>query len=1217
MSKIHFEKLTPVKNADLKIYSDALDFVFENNDIKNVAISGAYGAGKSSVIESYKQKHDKLRFLHISLANFETDDNDNLNNKESEVNNINSKNADDACNESVLEGKILNQLLHQIDVSKIPQTNFRVKQQISNKSILKITLITVVFLLCILHIHFYSKWCIFISSFSSNKLLNSLSITTKKVSLLFSGFLIIVIVGLGIYKIAKMQINKSIFKSFKFQGNEIEIFEKCDESYFDKYLNEVLYLFENAYLDRKYVDVIVFEDIDRYNVNQIFQRLREVNLLINSKRKRYGKEPMRFFYLLRDDVFISKDRTKFFDFIIPVVPVIDSSNSYDQFLEHFSKGGVLKKFDKHFLQGVSLYVDDMRILKNIYNEFIVYYNRISTTEQDYNKLLAIIVYKNIFPRDFSDTQLNKGFVSTIFNRKDEFINEEYNRINKQIKEISEKVELCNKEHLDNINELNKIYTIYNCYGNAILEDKSKEYIDRKETIMLIKNKQVDSLKNKIHELETKKVVLKNRKMQNIITRENIDDIFSISYKNFLLDENNFNEIKSSHYFYLLKYLIRNGYLDETYEDYMTYFYPNSLTANDKMFLRSVTDKKKKDWAYKIDNPQLVLSRLRETDFGQIEVLNFSLFSYILNTQNVNEKYLIRYIEQLKNTKQYSFVERYFCVIQKFDIFVKTVNHYWTLFLYEIANRSEFSYEQKKAYIILTLYYCDSKDIDLINSDNFLAKIISCDSCFLDIGMPEVEKLTHEFLRLNIKFKSLNYEKSNKNLFNAVYENKLYEFTFENITIILKNIYNLERNEEIWHKNYSLIMERPTSKLSEYVHENIDQYMTIEIDNCDGSIDDYPKEVLELINNEDISFDKKKNYIENLNTQIEKIENVKEKKLWDLLLQNELVQYTEINILYYYFNSGNGLNKILINFIQSNSKLLQFSKNNIDEEFGDNSSLSLFKDVIKCISLSNEKYTNLICELNYVCNDFIMKDMPEDKIKILIRQKVIKMTSKNFIFMRTSYPSQFISFIEQNILDYMTKVLDENKLTYDELIKVLSLNIDDKFKIDLISHTNKSIQSTSNSFSDDVKKYILLNNFDQSELPFLIKGYITYSDSIKDAINGLCTKLINIVVECETNLPDDLFQFLLSTEDISTENKLILLTKKIANISKSECENYFNIINLKEYLKLFGSGRPKLEVNEINKNILEEFKNKHWISDFSQSDNYFKITRRNLHNIQPI
>ena len=55
--KYVFEKLTPISNSDLGIYENALNFVFENDDVRNVAISGAYGAGKSSILESYKEKY--------------------------------------------------------------------------------------------------------------------------------------------------------------------------------------------------------------------------------------------------------------------------------------------------------------------------------------------------------------------------------------------------------------------------------------------------------------------------------------------------------------------------------------------------------------------------------------------------------------------------------------------------------------------------------------------------------------------------------------------------------------------------------------------------------------------------------------------------------------------------------------------------------------------------------------------------------------------------------------------------------------------------------------------------------------------------------------------------------------------------------------------------------------------------------------------------------
>ena len=41
-----FQKLTPTDKVDLLVYEDAFKYIFENDDIKNVAISGPYSAGK-------------------------------------------------------------------------------------------------------------------------------------------------------------------------------------------------------------------------------------------------------------------------------------------------------------------------------------------------------------------------------------------------------------------------------------------------------------------------------------------------------------------------------------------------------------------------------------------------------------------------------------------------------------------------------------------------------------------------------------------------------------------------------------------------------------------------------------------------------------------------------------------------------------------------------------------------------------------------------------------------------------------------------------------------------------------------------------------------------------------------------------------------------------------------------------------------------------------
>ena len=94
-SNYFFQKLTPVNDVDISVYEEAIDFALSNQDIKNVAISGAYCAGKSSILESYKSKHKNWRFINISLAHFNSSEQDMVNPQSS-------------VKESVLEGKILN-----------------------------------------------------------------------------------------------------------------------------------------------------------------------------------------------------------------------------------------------------------------------------------------------------------------------------------------------------------------------------------------------------------------------------------------------------------------------------------------------------------------------------------------------------------------------------------------------------------------------------------------------------------------------------------------------------------------------------------------------------------------------------------------------------------------------------------------------------------------------------------------------------------------------------------------------------------------------------------------------------------------------------------------------------------------------------------------------------------------------------------------------------
>ena len=210
----NFEKLTPDKDADISVYEEAIEFVFDNSDVTNIAISGAYGAGKSSIIESYEKKHDDKNFLHISLAHFEPTERNE---------------SEDSVKETTLEGKILNQLIHQIPVDRIPQTNFRVKKDVGRRNIIIITILLYVLLGSITFISMSNKIQNWVDALCDGRLKSLLAIFTNDFTVFLAGIAFVGSVFICIYNVVKVQKNKNLFHKVTVQGNTIDIFENKDE----------------------------------------------------------------------------------------------------------------------------------------------------------------------------------------------------------------------------------------------------------------------------------------------------------------------------------------------------------------------------------------------------------------------------------------------------------------------------------------------------------------------------------------------------------------------------------------------------------------------------------------------------------------------------------------------------------------------------------------------------------------------------------------------------------------------------------------------------------------------------------------------------------------------------------------------------------------------------------------------------------------------------
>lgn len=1185
-NKYHFERLTPIDNMDLDVYEEAIDYVFNNPDVKNVAISGAYSAGKSSVLASYKKRHNDLRFLHISLAHFKSPDLED----ETEV------------KESVLEGKILNQLIHQIPSDKIPQTHFRVKKRISPVSIIIKTLETIALLTAIIYFMFFDSWKSYVSVLPDNWLKSILELSAHPYALMVDGIIIITLSSFLIYGLIKIQKNKNVFRKLNLQGNEIEIFEESDDSYFDKYLNEVLYLFENVD-----ADVIVFEDMDRFNANKIFERLREVNTLANIQLQKESKKILRFFYLLRDDIFISKDRTKFFDYIVPVVPVVDSSNSYDQFISHFKKGGLFEKFNESFLQGLSLYIDDMRLLKNIYNEFVIYYNRLNITELDCNKMLAIIAYKNLFPRDFADLQLNQGFIYTIFANKDSFVAEEIEKLDKQISEKSNEIDMAKNEHLSTIKELDAAYEdkrpVRYGYRQDLSDADKANYAKRKQAIENRLNSSIPKLENEKVVLEQKRISMQNRQLCEIITRDNIDSIFSITSTNEVGTVTHFNEIKSSEYFDLLKYLIRNGYIDETYADYMTYFYENSLSRIDKTFLRSITDKKAKEYTYKLKNPKLVVSRLRLVDFDQEETLNFDLFTYLLQTSHID--YVERLIEQLKSTKNLKFIGAYFDTTIELSAYIKHLNMGWPEVFSTALSERLLTENQIRRYSIASLYYSNDDIIELVNKENCLCDYISNARDYLAIDNPNIDRLIHCFTLLGVCFIGFDYTELNKELFQAVYEESLYEINAENLQLIQREILGAKNADDFFHKNYTILCLHPDSAITQYVNQNINEYFHVVLQVSDGTIYDDENVAVAVFNNANLTTDYKQSYISALRTTITSIKEIADSSLWSSLLDADIVQYSEYNIMDC-FNAVK-LNESVIGYINRCDIDLDFSKTEYDEDAKE----KLFDSVVICNGIDNSKYRQILVSLKFSYDAFDIADISDDKITILIDTNIIRMTADNLKYIRENYHNQIFYYIRKSIEKYID-IVDETLFSREELLEILTWDISDKLKIRLLELSDEEISIIGKNYSPAVCLHILNNNFAKSDLPDLFSSFEQWDNFVREKIFDYAVRHIASIIDDPNSVSQKLINNLLHSERVNRDEKIDLFIAIIPALCEESIKGILTLLNLTDYLKIFDTrSRPKFEINDENEKLLTVFKESNLIHNYEESpekEGYYKIIR---------
>jgi len=438
--------LRPFHNLEQhRIYVDALNNAVEQSGVTNIALSGPYGVGKSSILQGFWDEHPGAIFISLSTLGFS---------KPTVSKPPESSDGSISPQTNQIQKEIVKQLLYRKPPNELPASRFkRIQKPDWKQSLVVSALIGFILTTILAAIGGFSKipkvcdsaWWEFGVKFVC--LWPLLSLATWLASKYLRG-------AVHLDKFTAGPATLTLSGSDN--GN--------DDSYFDRYLDEIIYFFEMSTCR-----IVVFEDIDRFSNWEIFEELRELNTLLNNaeqlqeRKSKSDENKIVFIYAMKDSIFepqtvtdtdevakSSRDRaiqeiqranrTKFFDIIIPVVPFVTHRSARDLMRQELE--GVKPMVSDELIDRVAKYIPDFRLLRSVCNEYTIYAQFIlgdNKLKLEPDNLFALMLYKSVHLKDFETIHLGQSKLDEVYQmslrvieNRISAVNEKYDILEKQL-----------------------------------------------------------------------------------------------------------------------------------------------------------------------------------------------------------------------------------------------------------------------------------------------------------------------------------------------------------------------------------------------------------------------------------------------------------------------------------------------------------------------------------------------------------------------------------------------------------------------------------------------------------------------------------------------------------------------------------------------------------------------------------------------------------------
>lgn len=1214
LDSFEFARLPARDDIDIEgVYEESITHALQENSIRNIAITGPNGTGKSSIIKSFQKKHPEYKYLNISLASFDesifedsresdiypaeeklNQDNGSVELKVARINIEHEKNKFKANEKKekdhLIEKSILQQMIYSQHARNLNYSRFQrvIKPKIAYlavKAVLIIILITSLYYL-------YQSENFFLKI---NPIYWNININLEWISL-FIAFASTFLISLHLLVQLFQFLYKIPFKKISMSSDltsikgEVESSELSQESILNKHLDEILYFFEEVKCE-----VVVFEDLDRFQSTEIFIKLREINQLINAQRdyadqdKGEKQKPIKFVYALKDDLFIHENRVKFFDFILPIIPVINNFNSDKEIIKLFNQVKLKRKLKRKFVKELSRHIYDLRLIANIFNEFQTYSNELDLKNIDnVEAFLAVITYKNVYPADFAKLHSGAGVLANICNKRNELIEDKQNDTQKEIDNKQLLIQSANQEEVNSLQQLIYSYIGYistklvdiNRQDNAVIVDGSSilftsltdpnifnQIIDKDIRVGRNNNPYgnpipFSHLSEQIHPGKTFQEIKLNIESKSNTAQKKIEaEIKALRREYSEIPNLLLSELLKNQDDYLTKvteelddpslfiYLIKNGYLDENYHKFISRFH--GATKNDIEFLINTSSLQQLKPDAQVDNPEYVCEEMNSQDFSSKNILNSSLIDYLVSSKKENDKRRIKkavdYIAgHIKQSSE--FLEYYVKHGKELEKFISYIANIHPDFIVSIADQP-WAFE----YISLALTFVSKNHLVTEVNKNGALKVI-LDHHAADVfsyGNPENLEILSD---LNLEIISITELEKSKSLMDYIYEKDLYQINLDNILFLEQRISKAKKSNVFYKSNYSFVLSQIDTPLQKRIDKEFPKYVKDVLLLIGENTEEKEDAIISLLNNETISKEEKEAFLNQQNNSIKSIKSIPQ-DLWTFALTNNKISPNWEN-LEEYLNLENANKDVLDSTLNSDySEITKAKYHERKKEDVPDGWISMTDYIFTNDKLENIAYTKLLEAMPYFWRSFPSPAVSKEKQIILINNKKVILSEQSFPVDNDEALSALL--IEKGFEEY------ENHL--------------DKYPLNVNHKYHLLVGGLSINYKVKIAKSLSLEEV--STLP----------DLAKKAGEILSDKNAEL-----SSISYDVIKEIVSKTD--RKNSVYILNKYIPQLDKNQTAAILREIPDKNYSNLtILRQKPKFPNEEPYKNFLEHLKKKEMIS----------------------